>query len=485
MIKTSAQTSYVQLAAKLGHKRVLRDLPVVCVQGLGHVGSAMATAIASAIDEDGNPCFNVIGVDLDNEISRAKIEAVNSGQLPVACTDAKFSEALRVAHERGNLVATSDPEAYALASVVVVDVAFDVEDIQGQPSLPWDSFRKAINTVFEHVPPGALVLIETTVPPGTCEKVVTPEAAAAMKRRSLPEDAVLIAHSYERVMPGNEYFDSIVRFWRVYAGHTAEAAEACETFLSKVIDTKNYPLTRLHTTTASETAKVLENSYRATNIAFIEEWGRFAEAVGIDLFEVIRAIRARPTHNNIRQPGFGVGGYCLTKDPLMAKLAAKELFGLEDMNFPFSTRAMVVNHVMPLVSLNKIDEAFAGLEGKTLLLLGISYRSDVGDTRFSPSETFVVEAQKRGAKVTCHDPLVTHWHELKIEVPAELPSPAGFDAVVFAVAHEEYRQIDLTRWLAGHTPLLFDANCVLNADQLAAGRNVGCRVLCVGRGDTT
>jgi UDP-N-acetyl-D-glucosamine dehydrogenase len=157
--------------------------------------------------------------------------------------------------------------------------------------------------------------------------------------------------SYERVMPGRDYFRSIIDFWRVYAGSTPHAAEVCAAFLSKVIHVDRYPLTRLHSTTASETGKLLENSYRALNIAFIEEWGRFAEAVGVDLFEVIDAVRMRPTHSNMRQPGFGVGGYCLTKDPLLAGIAARDLFRRSDISFTFSQQAVGVNDRMPLRTL--------------------------------------------------------------------------------------------------------------------------------------
>src|SRR5262249_19673396 len=156
------------------------------------------------------------------------------------------------------------------------------------------------------------------------------------------------------------------------SGATPAAADACEAFLSQIINVQAYPLTRLHSTTASETAKVLENSYRAINIAFIEEWGQFAEEVGIDLFEVIDAIRVRPTHNNIRQPGFGVGGYCLTKDPLFAAVAARDLFDREDLAFPFSSRAVEVNARMPLRTLDRVRNLLGGsLTGRRLLLLGV------------------------------------------------------------------------------------------------------------------
>lgn len=481
-MKQTTLPTYETFAAAAGRPCRWPDLPVVCVQGLGFVGAAMAAAVASAMDDQGKPCFNVIGVDLDSPVGRPKIDCLNAGQLPMPCNDQKFVLAIQQAHERGNLVATSDVSAYQIASTVVVDVPFDIEDIQGKPSLPWGMFKSAVRTVLENVQPGTLILVETTVPPGTCEKVVAPEARDVMARRGLPEDAVLIAHSYERVMPGDHYFDSIVRFWRVYAGLTPQAAEACRAFLSRVIDVDNFPLTQLANTTASETAKVLENSYRATTIAFIEEWGRFAESVGIDLFEVIRAIRIRPTHSNMRQPGFGVGGYCLTKDPLMARLAAKEVFQLDGLDFPFSSMAVKTNHVMPLVTLDKIEKTLGGLAGKHLLLLGVSYRSDVGDTRYSPSETFVLEARRRGGRVDCHDPLLTYWPELDMQMPEQVPSPDGYDAVVFAVGHAPYRDIDIPAWAGGCNVLIFDANCVLSDQQLQAVRDHQIAFQSIGRG---
>jgi len=252
-----------------------------------------------------------------------------------------------------------------------------------------------------------------------------------------------------------------------------------------VLNIKEYPLTRLQSTTACETAKVLENSYRATTIALMEEWGRFAEAVGIDLFEVISAIRRRPTHSNMRQPGFGVGGYCLTKDPLLGAVAARQLFGLEGVDFPFSTLAVETNRQMPLVSLQMLDALLnGGLTGKNILLLGVSYRQDVADTRYSPSETFVRGALEHGASVVCHDPLVTDWPELDLTVANELPSLDQVDAVVFAVPHREYVELNVRRWLNGTRPAILDSNDVLSRAQHRTLRDMGCAVASIGRGTT-
>lgn len=471
------------------------DRPVVAVQGLGFVGAAMAIAVASAGTPNGTvgdgggthegaagARYTVVGVDLGDAAGRQRIDAVNAGRFPFETTDAELTAALTAARARHNLICVDDPVAYAAADVVVVDVPLDISWRSDTPELRLGGFEAAIRTIGAHVRPGTLVLVETTVPPGTTEKIVVPTLAEELTARGIDPDSVLVAHSYERVMPGAEYFRSIVDYWRVYAGHTPAAADAAEAFLRTVIDTSDHPLTRLSVTTASETAKVLENTFRATTIALMEEWSRFAESVGVDLFEVVDAIRLRPTHANMRTPGFGVGGYCLTKDPLFAKLAAEQLWGLP-MEFPMSTAAVRTNDAAPLAALERVKGLLDGdLSGRRIALLGISYRQDVGDTRYSPSETFVRAAELAGATVVAHDPLVAHWDELDREVPAELPAVAGVDAVVFAVPHDEYRTIDLADWFGDARPVVVDAFSVLTAEQRDALVAHGCRLASVGRG---
>jgi nucleotide sugar dehydrogenase len=300
----------------------------------------------------------------------------------------------------------------------------------------------------------------------------------------LPPESLLLAHSYERVMPGPEYLSSIVNFWRVYAGATESAADRCERFLRTVINTDDYPLRRLSSTTASESGKLLENTYRAVNIALIDEWSRFAERVGIDLFEIVDAVRVRPTHSNIREPGFGVGGYCLTKDPLFADIGARELFGLSDLSFDFAKLSVATNEKMPLATLARIREHYAGkIAGKRMLVCGVSYRSDVGDTRYSPTETFARSASAAGAELSFQDPLVGYWDEMQTKVAAELPNPAGFDAIIFAVRHAEYRSLDVGRWLGSSRPLVVDANGVLSATQRLTLAAAGCPAISIGRGN--
>ncbi len=469
------------------------DRPVVAVQGLGFVGAAMAIAVASAGTPRGagapaggtSPLYTVVGIDLGDTAGRQRIDALNAGRFPFETTDAELTAALDGARARHNLICVEDPAAYSAADVVVVDVPLDISWRSDTPELRLTGFEAAIRTIGAHVRPGTLVLVETTVPPGTTQKIVVPTLAEELTARGIDPDSVLVAHSYERVMPGAEYFRSIVDYWRVYAGHTPTAADAAEQFLRSVIDTSEHPLTRVSNTTASETAKVLENTFRATTIALMEEWSRFAEAVGVDLFEVVDAIRLRPTHANMRTPGFGVGGYCLTKDPLFAKLAAQQLWDLP-MEFPMSTAAVRTNDEAPLATLERVKDLLGGeLSGRRIALLGISYRQDVGDTRYSPSETFVRAAELAGATVVAHDPLVEHWEEFDRAIPGELPSPVDVDAVVFAVPHDAYRTLDLAAWLDDARPVVIDAFSVLSADQRTQLLDLGCAVTSIGRGTVT
>ena len=478
------EISIATIAAAEGVAPVDIDGPVVAVQGLGFVGAAMAVAVATSTEASGAPRYQVVGVDLDDPAGRSRIDALNAGTFPFETSDTSLVAALSAARERGSLICCDDERAYGLADVVVIDVPLDIDWRSADPELRLDGFTGAIRAVGRNVTAGTLVIVETTVPPGTTEHVVVPTLAEELTARGIDPREVLVAHSYERVMPGADYFDSIVNFWRVFAGHDEAAADATEAFLRTVINTEAFPLTRLSHTTASETAKVLENTYRATTIALMEEWARFAELAGIDLFEIVDAIRVRPTHANIRTPGFGVGGYCLTKDPLFARLGARAFFDA-DLEFSFSAAAVATNKDAPLASLDRLQTMMGGtLADRRILLLGISYRQDVGDTRYSPSETFVRAARARGASVEAYDPLVRHWDELDCDTPATLPASDGFDAVVFAVPHDEFRSLDLQAWLGGNRPTLLDAFGVLGPDQRDAALAHGCVVAAIGRGDT-
>lgn len=455
---------------------------LVCIQGLGFVGSAMATAVALAKDIYGNPCFDVVGVDLPNEVGSKRVSAINKGEFPFSTTDDLLVSSLKKVSQQGNFRATTDSKIYAEADIVVVDIQLDIPYLENEPQLEFSGFKKAIRVLGQKVRPETLIIIETTVPPGTCEKIVVPLLDNELSKRGIDPKSVHLAHSYERVMPGENYLSSITDYWRVFSGNTRHAADACELFLSRIVNVVDFPLTRLSSTTASETAKVMENTYRATNIAFIDEWTKYAESIGIDLFEVIDAIRKRPTHSNIRFPGLGVGGYCLTKDPTFAPAAASQLFN-KNLEFPFSKMAVQINHDMPLHTVSRLKSLMNGsISGKQILVCGISYRQDVGDTRYSPSEILVREMINQGSNVTCHDPYIVYWDELSISLLEELPENLDFDAIIFAVPHQQYRDLDLVNCISKRS-IILDANWVFNNEQRQSARANDLRIESIGRGD--
>jgi len=456
----------------------------VCIQGLGFVGSAMAVAVASARDASGCPLYNVTGVDLPTTLGRSRVEALNAGTFPFRTSDEKLLAAVNEAARQGNLRATTDAEAYAHADIIVVNVHLDISFREDQPQLEMAGFIEAMRQVGRRMREDALVIIETTVPPGTSLKLAVPALRDELAQRGLDPDRLLLAHSPERVMPGKDYLDSILNYWRVYAGHTPEAADACEAFLASFINVKDYPLTRLSSTTASETSKVLENSYRAVNIAFIHEWTRYAEVVGIDLFEVIAAVQKRPTHSNMRYPGLGIGGYCLTKDPAFAPAATRQLFG-RDIEFPFSRLAISTAADMPSHTIERLTRLLDGaVAGKRILLCGICYREDVADTRYSPSEIVYRELVAQGAQVDVHDPFVSYWQEVQRPVANDLPSPEGYAAVLFATPHAVYKRLDLPRWMSGSRgTAVLDAFMVFSSRQRQLFREAGMWIESIGVGD--
>ena len=452
----------------------------VFVQGLGFVGSAMATAIALSKDPKGNLLYKVTGVDLPNKLGQKRVDQLNQGKFPFDSSDKSLVDAVAKANKNGNLTATSKQDLYGKADIIVVDIPLDIDYLEDKPILDFKNFKKAFKNIGEQVKKETLIIIETTVPPGTYEHVVKPTLQLELKKRGMDSDSILVAHSYERVMPGDDYLSSITNFWRVYAGINNKSSKACKEFLESVINTKDYPLTRLSSITASETAKVMENTYRAVNIAFIDEWTKYAEYVGIDLFEVTDAIRKRPTHSNLRYPGLGVGGYCLTKDPALTPAAVEQIFK-KKLDFPFSKLALLVNHQMPMHTINRLNSLMKGkLKDKRFLICGVSYRQEVSDTRFSASEPLVKELIKSKAKITCHDPYVRYWEEMELNVSRELPNSSKFDAVIMAVAHKEYKKIDLSSW-AHNSLLILDANMVFTKKQRESAKKLGLRIESIGR----
>jgi nucleotide sugar dehydrogenase len=503
--------------AKLAARNRKLGREIVVVVGLGFVGAVMAAVVASARNKAGRPAKFVIGVQRPSPRSFWKIPLLNRGVSPVKSEDPEVDRLIRCCVKQNQtLVATYNLEALKLADVVVVDVQCDyLKESLGNVrtgAADMEALESSLGTIAENIPPDALVLIETTVAPGTTEQVAYPIMKKIFERRGIASEP-LLAHSYERVMPGRNYVASIRDFWRVCSGINNTARQRVVRFLKSVLNTKKFPLTVLDRPIESETAKIMENSYRATLLAFIDEWSLFAERNGVDLKKVIEAIKVRPTHSNIIFPGPGIGGYCLPKDGGLGMWAYKHIFGWDDDIFKITPLAVDINDTRSLHPPQLVRDALRNM-GKPLaaadiLLLGASYREDVGDTRYSGSETIVRKLAEMGANLHVHDPYLEHWWEF--EAQDTYPHPgyslarffhrqeglknlrlepdlwkamSGVDAVVLAVRHKQYLDLDPDKVFrsVGKPFAIIDCFCVLNDDQIRRYFELGCEVKGMGRG---
>lgn len=284
-------TEFLRLQALVEAQRS-QGREIVVVMGVGFVGAVMAGVVADAVHrETGEPLYFVIGMQRPSPRSYWKIPYLNRGQAPVEAEDPEVAPLIaRCVNEKQTLTATFSYDALALADVVVVDVQCDYHkntlgDVRdGHAEIK--ALEESLQVIGDRIQPHCLVLIETTVPPGTTEYVAYPILKKAFAKRGLGQEhgadssagpEPLLAHSYERVMPGRHYVASIRDFWRVCSGVNDQARSRVQQFLGNVLNVEQFPLTVLDRPIESETCKIVENSYRATILAFLDEWSRFAE----------------------------------------------------------------------------------------------------------------------------------------------------------------------------------------------------------------
>jgi nucleotide sugar dehydrogenase len=514
----------IEYAAELERLEKLADearkdgKEVVVVMGVGFVGAVMAAIVADTVDKKtGKPSKFVIGCQRPSVRSYWKIPMLNRGESPVKAEDPEVDPMIsRCVLEKKTLTATFNSDCLKLADCVVVDVQCDYlkEDLgnlkTGQADMA--ALEATVKVIGDKVLANCLTLIETTVAPGTTEFVAWPIMKKAFKARGIDSEPIL-AHSFERVMPGKDYVSSIRDFWRVCSGCNLEARQRVEKFLKEVLNTEEFPLTVMDRPIESETTKIVENSYRATILAYLDEWSLFSERNGVDLIKVINAIKMRPTHSNMIFPGPGIGGYCLPKDGGLGYWAYKHLLGFEDDIFKITTAAININDTRGLHVATLTRDALRNMgryiAGANILICGASYRQDVADTRYSGSEIVIRKLTEMGAEIKVHDPYLEHWYEL--ENQDTYPSPThswskffrnqeglvdirveddleaalkGTEALILAVPHTPYMDLDpddIVKW-TGSPLAVVDCFGILDDEKIRRYFELGCEVKALGRG---
>jgi UDP-N-acetyl-D-glucosamine dehydrogenase len=387
----------------------------ISVVGQGYVGLPLALAAVEA-------GYEVVGIDIDPN----KIVGLNSG---VSGIEDISSDELRSAFSSQKYTVISSCNFVAETSVILICVPTPLSK-NHQPDL--EILKTATRDVGRSLKAGMLVIVESTIQPGTTRDVIVP---ILEKESGLKKDQFLVAYSPERIDPMNKKF-TIKNTPKLVAGLTPAAAVKAKEFYSKFIDQVDV----CDSLEVAETAKLLENSFRLVNISFINELAMFCQKIGIDVNDVIKAASTKPYGFMPFYPSVGVGGHCIPVDPLYLAQAARQVGAPTR----FIELADEINLEMPTYFVGRASEMLGGLKDKKVLVIGVSYKPNVADVRETPVEALIRGLKKSGAVVHWHDDLVKSWND---ETSVALGS--GFDLAILATPHD---YLDLS--LLGNVPLL-------------------------------
>ncbi len=420
----------------------------ISIIGLGYVGLPLACILGYKKNKN----LQVVGVDKKLNYSNiTKKEFLDDFSKKLS--DAKLKRIIKQSIKNQAFEISGNLQKVVNSNVIVISINFDFD--KKNIDIAYKSLKSFFYSLSQHLNSKTLIVLETTVPPGTSEKIIYPTIEKVFKKRGLKEKP-LYSYSYERVMPGLKYYDSIVNIRRCYSGIDKQSSIACKNFLKSIINVKKYPLYKLEKTRDCETSKILENSYRALNIAFIDEWTKYANSINVNLNKVIDGIKLRKTHINIMRPGVGVGGYCLTKDPVFSKISSRYIFKKQN-NFPLTLKSVEINENMPRNSFNFIKKNLPNKPHK-ILMMGAAYRQDVDDIRNSPSIKLFNLLKKKSNIIKIYDPVVKDLKKNK-NLTQELPNFRNYDVVIFSVPHRKFKKISFSK--LPKKPYYFDINMVL------------------------
>ncbi|MGD2104483.1 MAG: nucleotide sugar dehydrogenase [Anaerolineae bacterium] len=357
----------------------------IAIIGLGYVGLPLATAFAKG-------GFRVTGVDIDSR----KVDAITAGESYIA--DVPDDE-LGPHAESGRLTATLDYDAVREADAVFICVPTPY-DAQRAPDLSF--IRSASHSIKSRLKPGQLVVLQSTTYPGTTEEVVLP----VLEESGLEAGKdFFLAFSPERIDPGNTRWTAY-NTPKVVGGFTPQCTELAAALLQQmgaVVHSVSSP----H---AAELTKLLENTFRAVNIALVNELALLSERMDIDLWEVIEAAETKPFGFMPFYPGPGVGGHCIPVDPYYLFWKAREYdFYTKFIELAAEVNEAMPHHVVELVTAGLSQDGLP-LKGAEVLVLGVAFKPDVDDARNSPARRVIELLLRRGAVVGYHDPYVPRFN---------------------------------------------------------------------------
>lgn len=420
----------------------------VAIIGLGYVGLPLALRCV----EKG---YQVIGIDLD----KAKLKAIKAGKSP-------FEEEF-VEQRKGllkEILATSDPKQIKKADISIICVPTPVDE-QFMPIL--DPVKSATEMVVKNLKKGQLVIVESTINPGVCEEVVEPIFAEANFK--VGKDFFL-AHCPERINPGDPTWD-VTNISRVVGAMSKKGLKKAQEFYESIVDGEIRPMKSIR---EAEAVKVVENSFRDVNIAFVNELAKSFSRMNIDVRDVILGASTKPFAFMPHFASCGVGGHCIPVDPYYLIEKAKRV----GFDHKFLRIAREINNSMPLYSVellqDLLNEVKLPFKETTVGVMGLSYKANVDDLRESPALKIIEELKSRKAKVITFDP---HVPKMSSEKSLQTFLKKS-QAIILTVDHKEFKEIDETEFKKNKILAILDGKNCLNGNKI---KRLGIKYAGIGR----
>ena len=445
----------------------------IVVIGMGYVGIPTAALLA---DVDG---FNVVGVQRRSKRSGWKIDHLNAGKSPIEGDEPGLAELIEKVVGNGSFTVTDDVSVCKDADVILIVVQTPVDE-NHVPQ--YTSLKEVSQSIGQYMKKGSMVVIESTVAPGTTQYFVKPILEELSGLRA-GEDFNLV-FSYERVMVGR-LLHNLRNMPKIVGGFTSACTERGVAFYKNIVQAEIYPTNTL----TAEVSKITENAYRDVNIAFANEIALICESLGVNVHEVRGLVNSlphdpsNPAKNPYRMmhiPGAGVGGHCLPKDTWLLKYSI-DAYGKSNVPTNVLVESRLANDYMPLHMKELIEEALEAqhvqLNEARICILGFAFLEDSDDTRNTPALTLYNILKPICREVIVHDPYVVAYEGVTLTTDLE-EAVKDRDCVAIVTRHREYLDIKLD-WLKKMlaTPVIVDGRNVFNPeDALSSGfsfRGVG------------
>lgn len=403
----------------------------VCIIGLGYVG--LPLAVQSALKG-----YTVYG--LENDLQKNTL--INAGKSPIK------EEFLEINLAKVKINATNDPSIISKADIVIVCVPTPIDE-NFFPDL--QPVKTVVETIAKNLKKGQLVVIESTINPGVCEEIVEPIFAKA--GFTVGKDYEL-AHSPERINPGDPQWN-VTNIPRVVGSFTEKGLAQALEFYENIIDAQIMPMATIR---EAEAVKIVENSFRDINIAFVNELAKSFDRLDINITNVIKGASTKPYAFMAHWPSCGVGGHCIPVDPYYLIERAKA----SGFDHEFLKIARKINNSMPEYTVELLQDALntikLPLNGTRVGVLGISYKANVADLRESPSLQIIKHLKKHGAEVLTFDPYAEPKHSTEPSLETILEKTT---AIIIATDHNEFKAIKTEDFKKYGVQIIIDGkNCL-------------------------